>query len=187
MIRHKLSSFQEERNNKISYIVYMEGHKNSKGESSPWVIKDHKNGKILSSHSSKQKAKKHLQQMHIFASFDPQKEQEIVVWMRLQQKGLDKQQITDFVKDKFHVDDLDAERLFHIAYPDGVSLEQKKILNDVDTIILSFGQDVPHTLITDILAVSPHRESIAKIARKYEIQDETSLLNLSLLLDKLFE
>lgn len=50
----------------IEYIVHMKGHKNSKGEEAPWVIKSHETNKILSSHKSKQDAKKHLQQMHIF-------------------------------------------------------------------------------------------------------------------------
>jgi tRNA nucleotidyltransferase (CCA-adding enzyme) len=49
---------------KISFITYMKGHKNSRGEPSPWVIKDHDNGKVLSSHATKQKAKSHLRDMH---------------------------------------------------------------------------------------------------------------------------
>lgn len=49
----------------LEYIVHMEGHKNSKGESAPWVIKSHDNDRILSSHKSKEAAKKHLKDMHI--------------------------------------------------------------------------------------------------------------------------
>lgn len=44
----------------------MKGHRNSKGELAEWVIKSHETGEILSSHKSEQKAKEHLQQMHIF-------------------------------------------------------------------------------------------------------------------------
>jgi tRNA nucleotidyltransferase/poly(A) polymerase len=51
---------------RISFIVHMPGHKNSKGEASPWVIKSHETGKILSSHKSEEEAKKHLQHMHMF-------------------------------------------------------------------------------------------------------------------------
>ena len=40
-------------------IVHMVGHKNSKGLDAPWVVKS-EDGKILSSHSSKSKAQKHL-------------------------------------------------------------------------------------------------------------------------------
>lgn len=48
------------------YVCHMKGHRNSKGELAEWVIKSHETGKILSSHKSEQKAKEHLQQMHIF-------------------------------------------------------------------------------------------------------------------------
>jgi hypothetical protein len=43
----------------------MQGHKNSQGEAAPYVIKSHETGKILSSHKTREEAKKHLQQMHI--------------------------------------------------------------------------------------------------------------------------
>lgn len=48
------------------YVCHLKGHRNSKGELAEWVIKSHETGKILSSHKSEQKAKEHLQQMHIF-------------------------------------------------------------------------------------------------------------------------
>lgn len=48
------------------YVCHMKGHRNSNGELAEWVIKSHETGKILSSHKSEQKAKEHLQQMHIF-------------------------------------------------------------------------------------------------------------------------
>lgn len=47
-------------------VVHKKGHKNSKGEKAEWCIVSHKTGKILSSHKSKEAAKAHLQQMHIF-------------------------------------------------------------------------------------------------------------------------
>jgi len=50
----------------FEFIVHMPGHKNSKGEAAPWVIKSHKTKKILSSHKSRSAAKAHLQQMHIY-------------------------------------------------------------------------------------------------------------------------
>lgn len=50
----------------LEYIQHIKGHKNSKGEPAPWVIKSHETGKILSSHKTKEEAKKHLQHMHIF-------------------------------------------------------------------------------------------------------------------------
>jgi len=56
--------------NKYSYIQHVEGHKNSKGESAPWVIKDHKNGKIISSHKTEEEAKSHLRDMKIHGGFE---------------------------------------------------------------------------------------------------------------------
>ena len=50
---------------KVSFVVHVPGHKNSKGEAAPWCIKSHETGKILSSHKTKSEAKKHLQDMHI--------------------------------------------------------------------------------------------------------------------------
>lgn len=50
-------------------VQYRKGHKNSKGESAPWVIVSCGDGKtekgtVLSSHKSKSAADEHLQQMH---------------------------------------------------------------------------------------------------------------------------
>lgn len=50
----------------FEFVCFEKGHKNSKGEDAPWVIKSHKTHKILSSHKTEEEAKKHLQQMHIF-------------------------------------------------------------------------------------------------------------------------
>jgi len=51
---------------KISYITFIKGHKDFKGEHAPWVIKDEHTHKILSSHKTKDKAIKHLKQMKYF-------------------------------------------------------------------------------------------------------------------------
>ena len=47
-------------------VEYRKGHRNSKGELAEWVIVQHDTGKILSSHKSKPKADKHLQQMEYY-------------------------------------------------------------------------------------------------------------------------
>lgn len=44
-------------------IEYKKGHKNSRGEGAPWVIRDHKNGKVLVSFSKKDDAEAHLERM----------------------------------------------------------------------------------------------------------------------------
>ena len=50
----------------LEFIVYMHGHKNSKGEIAPYVIRDHKTKKILSSHKTQKAAREQLKNMHIF-------------------------------------------------------------------------------------------------------------------------
>jgi len=49
---------------KVGYVKNCPGHKNSKGENAEWCIVSHETGKILSSHTSKEKAESHLQDMH---------------------------------------------------------------------------------------------------------------------------
>lgn len=49
---------------KVAFVAHVPGHKDSKGNAAPWVIKDHKSGKILSSHKTKAQASQHLQDMH---------------------------------------------------------------------------------------------------------------------------
>lgn len=49
---------------KVSYIQFVKNHHNSKNELAEWVIKSHKTEEILSSHTSKEKAEKHLREMH---------------------------------------------------------------------------------------------------------------------------
>jgi len=53
---------------KVSYVAHVPGHKNSKGESAPWVVKSHETGEILSSHSTEAEANSHLKDMHAHSS-----------------------------------------------------------------------------------------------------------------------
>ena len=71
-ITQKSSSFSKQ-----SYIRYVPGHKNSKGESAPWCIFDHKTGKLLSSHKTKEKAKKHLQDIYIHKHYALKEDMEL--------------------------------------------------------------------------------------------------------------
>jgi hypothetical protein len=57
MLKHALFS-------KTAYVKRCPGHRNSKGELAEWCIYSHETGKILSSHTSEDAAKKHLQDMH---------------------------------------------------------------------------------------------------------------------------
>ena len=47
-------------------IRYIEGHKNSEGESAPWCIVSHENRRVISSHKSKSAAEKHLKDIQMF-------------------------------------------------------------------------------------------------------------------------
>lgn len=49
--------------NKVAYVAHVPGHKNSKGEAAPWVIKQHDTDKILESFKSEAAAKAGLRNM----------------------------------------------------------------------------------------------------------------------------
>lgn len=68
---------------------------------------------------------------YTFNGLDRSKEKEIIVYLRLQE-GKDKQQMIEFIKDKFNVSDMDAERLFFMAYPDGVDKIEDSLLSTLD-------------------------------------------------------
>ena len=53
--------------NLIEYIQKIPGHQNSEGEAAPWVILDHDDGSILSSHKTKKDAQDHLEQMKTYS------------------------------------------------------------------------------------------------------------------------
>lgn len=50
----------------LEYVCYVKGHRNSKGEDAPYVIKSHKDGHIISSHKTESEAKEHLRQIEYF-------------------------------------------------------------------------------------------------------------------------
>lgn len=58
---------KEEANGTDETIEYEKGHKNSRGEDAPWVIRDHKGGKVLASFPSEDAAKAHLARMKNYA------------------------------------------------------------------------------------------------------------------------
>ena len=66
-----------------------------------------------------------------YSNFDIQKEKEIIVWVRLQ-KGLAKDQIVDFIKNKFNTSDSDSNRLYFKAYPDSIDHNEFSLLKEID-------------------------------------------------------
>lgn len=69
--KHLLEKLLQE-DSLMEYVAHVPGHKNSKGEAAPWVIKSHETGKIISSHKTQAEAKSHLQDIHAHESFDPE-------------------------------------------------------------------------------------------------------------------
>lgn len=57
------SADQNESKGADETIEFEKGHKNSRGENAPWVIRDHKNGKVLASFAKKGDAEAHLERM----------------------------------------------------------------------------------------------------------------------------
>jgi len=50
----------------LEYVQYIKGHRNSKGELSPWVIKSHETDEIISSHKTESAARTHLKDIQYF-------------------------------------------------------------------------------------------------------------------------
>lgn len=48
-------------------LEYEKGHRNSRGEYAPWVIRSHKDGSVLASFAKKDDAERHLARMKGYA------------------------------------------------------------------------------------------------------------------------
>lgn len=117
------------------------------------------------------------------------KDNEIVVWMRLQPK-LDKTNIKEISKTKFNLDDADAERLFNRAYPDGFSERDNKIIRDINSVI-NTTNIVDKSNISDFLddVINSIIDELAPddIEIKYGIEDGTFLIILMLLVEEILQ
>ena len=111
-----------------------------------------------------------------YANFDYQKEKEIVVWVRLQQ-GLDKEQVVDFIKSKFNTTDLDANRIYYIAYPQGVSYSENQLFKAIDLQCTNLPITEANPILDDCCQVLLKEKRIEEIPQ-YKV-------NLPLLLDNL--
>lgn len=59
--------FNEKSESSYEKLEYEKGHKNSKGEDAPWVIRSHTDGRILASFAEKDAAEQHLARMKNYA------------------------------------------------------------------------------------------------------------------------
>jgi len=90
-----------------------------------------------------------------FAFFSDDKRKEVIVWMWLQENK-DKDQIKEFVMDRFNVSDQDAEKLFYEAYPDGLNLQEDELLNDLDSMLTEVAGVQPE-IISDTMNILQHK------------------------------
>lgn len=57
-------------------LGYEKGHKNSRGEDAPWVIRSHKDNRILASFAKKKDAEEHMQRMKQYSKDESKKSEE---------------------------------------------------------------------------------------------------------------
>ena len=115
-------------------------------------------------------------QFNRYSNFDIQKEKEIIVWVRLQ-KGLAKDQIVDFIKNKFNTTDSDATRLYFKAYPDGIDHTEFGLLKEIDFECARMTSSESHEIIDNCCNVLLKEKDIDSLP-EYK-------LNLPLVLDNL--
>lgn len=136
---------------KVSYVQYVAGHKNSKGELAPWVIKDHDDGHIISSHTTKDKAESHLRDMHIFGRRDITFRQ-LLAW-KLQDEDFDsaadmeQQMYDDGVKDE--EDESMYEGLFNSLEIAHESYIHDVLGGSIMTLMYDVGIDYIQSLLQD--------------------------------------
>lgn len=58
-------------------LGYEKGHKNSRGEDAPWVIRSHKDNRVLASFASEEDAKEHLKRMKQFSKEETKKSEAV--------------------------------------------------------------------------------------------------------------
>lgn len=115
-----------------------------------------------------------------YANFDYQKEKEIVVWVRLQ-RGLDKEQVIDFIKSKFNTSDLDANRLYFKAYPEGIDKEETHLLNTINDNLCYMPIYDINNILDDCCSVLTKEKDINNIPQ-YKVDLPSVLDNLEILM-----
>lgn len=61
--RYDVATHRQESNETDEKLGYEKGHKNSRGENAPWVIRSHEDNRILASFANKKDAEEHLKRM----------------------------------------------------------------------------------------------------------------------------
>ena len=137
-------------------VQYREGHKNSKGESAPWVIVSCGDGKtekgtVLSSHKSKSEANAHLQQMHAHSANESV---DFKAWLGEQPQTPMMEAVTQIYDALFETGNWFRERFDLISggtSPDELLLgdgSRKAYETALNTHIWDIGQNVAHDIGT---------------------------------------
>jgi len=132
-LKRKLSHYMSVRTNDCAYIQFV------KGREDPFVVRTYKTNSIVDSFDNLKEAITKMNSVKSFpllrtGKINENKNREIVVHMRMQ-KGLDKQQLMDYVMDKFNLMEQDAERFFFEAFPDGLDLQEEQTLDSLESVL----------------------------------------------------
>jgi hypothetical protein len=198
---------------KIAYIVHIKDHHDSQGNLAEWVVKS-ESGKILSSHSNKNDAEKHLYHdieghKNKKSSLEPdlsnnsESYKEISVFYRLC-SDKDKPQMIDLVIKKFNVTEEFAEKIFNEVYPNGLkfietdktnidttektNIENKKkhIFANIEKVISNIKDfEITDEFIEDLYHTVENKSSLDSLIDKYKIIDDAFLLVLYILFEEL--
>lgn len=105
-----------------------------------------------------------------YQRFNKSKEEEIIVWIR-QLVGMDKNQIIDFIINKFNISEDDGERLFFKAYPDGLSSIEEDC---IDSFTDMLPKDNPEEL-SDIIdkSIEIALQGVSSLSDNEKIDNET--------------
>ena len=200
---------------KVAYIQEIKNHKDSSGNTAPFVIKDHDTGKILSSHKTRSEAEQHLKQMHQFkhmkkSSLEPVLDdikKQIIVFFRMQH-DLDKNQLIDAAIKKYNISPEDSEICFTEAYPEGLTFiekpaektcncttdetcncaAKKHIHSNIEKVIKNITDfDITDEFIEDLYKVVSNKQNIDSIVDKYKIENDSFVLVLYSLLEELYD
>ena len=124
-IKRKIANLYLSRNSRTFYIQY------KKGSITPFIIKT-KTGEVVYEFNNEKEAKRKLMASSSYGlGMEVNRNREVIVHLRMQ-SGMDKDELMEYAKDKFNVNDYDAERLFFEAFPEGVDFEENQLLCEID-------------------------------------------------------
>lgn len=85
--KYDVATPRQESNETDEKLGYEKGHKNSRGENAPWVIRSHEDNRILASFANKKDAEEHLKRMKQYSKSESKKNE-----------GLSNEKVKDAVK-----------------------------------------------------------------------------------------